>query len=78
MRYRLRTLLILLAVGPMMLAGVWLTSVAIHHRFLAIDKGYNFGSERSGGFNQLIDLIEETEKNLNPPPPIAPAPPDIE
>lgn len=34
MRYRLRTLLILLAVGPPMIAGVWLTcqKIAVEYR----------------------------------------------
>ena len=35
MRYRLRTLMILLALGPPMLAGTWLTGTAIAARFAA-------------------------------------------
>jgi hypothetical protein len=72
MHYRLRTLLIVLALGPIVLAGAWFGSLAVHTYVWPIDRGYNFtrpisDSERNE-FNKLIDQVIEAEKNWKADP----------
>ena len=57
MRYKLRTLLILLAVGPPVLAGMWWTRVRIveHYRRRELQL-----SKKQADFDDLIRLIQET------------------
>jgi len=70
MRFRLRTLMIVLAIGPPVLAVLWIMSVAIHRHFWAVDRGYNFArplteEERAkiDAFNKLIDQVQAYEEN---------------
>jgi hypothetical protein len=59
MRFRLRTLLILLAVGPLVLAGGWWTRQKIveHYRRRELQLG-----KQQADFDDLIRLIQETVK----------------
>jgi hypothetical protein len=62
MQYRLRTLLILLAIGPLMLAGAWFGAKAVI--------AYNREQERiarlpeiKGGFQSIPQLKSQTESS---------------
>jgi hypothetical protein len=67
MRFRLRTLVTLVALLPPLIAVMWITSVSIARRFWDVDREYNFArpltETEQAELNKIIDLAQESEKD---------------